>query len=133
MAEEIRWKQRFKNFEKALSQLKKFIDKFQDLNELEKQGMIQAFEYTFELGWNVLKDFLEFQGNQNIYGSRSAIQEAFRYGLIEDGEGWMEMFSARNKTSHTYNENLAEEISQFIEQKAFLLFTKLQAKMSKLL
>ncbi|MCX7998252.1 MAG: nucleotidyltransferase substrate binding protein [Leptospiraceae bacterium] len=57
MTEEIRWKQRFKNFEKALSQLKKFIDKFQDLNELEKQGMIQAFEYTFELSWNVERIF----------------------------------------------------------------------------
>jgi nucleotidyltransferase substrate binding protein (TIGR01987 family) len=78
---DIRWTQRFRNFNKAFSQLKKFIDK-QELNELEKQGLIKAFEYTYELGWNTLKDYFEYQGNRNINGSRDAINEAFKLNLI---------------------------------------------------
>ena len=82
---DIRWQQRFANFRKALSQLRKFVDKG-ELTELEEQGAIQAFEYTYELGWLVLKDFLEYQGLTDIFGSRDAIRKAFQAGLIEDGE-----------------------------------------------
>lgn len=98
---DIRWLQRFRNFNKAFSQLKTFIDK-RELNELEKQGLIKAFEYTYELGWNTLKDYFEYQGNKNINGSRDAINEAFKLNLIEDREGWMQMFKDRNQTSHSY-------------------------------
>lgn len=129
---DIRWVQRFGNYNKALSQLKKFIDKA-ELNELEEQGLIQAFEYTYELAWNVLKDFLVFQGKKNIYGSRDAIMEAFKTGLIIDGEGWMEMFKDRNKTSHTYNEEVAEEIANSILNRYFGLFVDLQQKMESVL
>jgi len=65
---DIRWKQRFSNYQKALAQLTKFIDKG-DLNELEEQGLIQAFEYTHELAWNLLRDYLRDQGAQNIANS----------------------------------------------------------------
>jgi hypothetical protein len=58
--EDIRWEQRFSNFRKALSQLTRFIEKG-DLSELEQQGLIKAFEYTFELAWNTMKDYLEYQ------------------------------------------------------------------------
>ncbi len=124
---DIRWKQRFSNFLKAYSQLKKFIDKG-ILNEFEEQGLIQSFEYTFELAWNLLKDYLEYEGNQNINGSRSAIAESFKIGLISDGEGWMELFKDRNKTSHTYNEDTAKEIIKHIYELAFPLFTNLKSK-----
>jgi nucleotidyltransferase substrate binding protein (TIGR01987 family) len=128
---DIRWKQRFANFTKAFSQLQKFIDKGK-LNEFEEQGLIQCFEYTYELAWNVLKDYLEFLGNQNINGSRTAITEAFRLGIIDDGEGWMEMFKDRNKTSHTYNEETANEIVAHIYDNSYTLFLDLKTKFERL-
>jgi nucleotidyltransferase substrate binding protein (TIGR01987 family) len=125
---DIRWVQRFRNFNKAFSQLKKFIDK-KNLNELEEQGLIKSFEYTYELGWNTLKDYFEYQGNTNINGSRDAINEAFSSGLIKDGEGWMDMFKDRNRTSHTYNEATAKEIVYKIFNNYFNLFTSLREQM----
>ena len=97
---DIRWEQRFANYQKALSRLQKFIDKG-ELSELEEQGLIKAFEYTYELAWNTLKDFLGNRGQTDIYGSRDAIRKAFESGLIDDGESWMDMLASRNKTSHT--------------------------------
>ena len=125
---DIRWVQRFRNFNKAFSQLKKFIDK-KNLNELEEQGLIKSFEYTYELGWNTLKDYFEYQGNTNITGSRDAINEAFSSGLIKDGEGWMDMFKDRNRTSHTYNEATAKEIVYKIFNNYFNLFASLRQQM----
>jgi len=81
---------------------------------LEKQGLIQAFEFIHELAWNLLKDYLEYQGYQNIKGSRDAIREAFRVGLIEDGEAWMDTIKARNITLHVYYESMVEEIFEVI-------------------
>ena len=129
--EDIRWEQRFSNYLKALSQLEKFIDKG-DLSELEKQGLIKAFEYTSDLAWNTLKDFLEFQGQTDIYGSRDATRRAFQLGIIENGETWMDMLKSRNTTSHTYNIEVAEEICQAILDDYFPLFIQLKAKMAKL-
>lgn len=128
---DIRWQQRFANYKKALAQLTKFIDKG-ELNELEEQGLIQAFEYTHELAWNVLKDYLQYQGNQNIYGSRDATRLAFNVGLIEDGSGWMDMIRERNRTSHTYNQATAQAIAKNIRNRFFDLFLKLQVKMQHL-
>ncbi len=121
---DIRWIQRFSNYKKALSQLKKFIDKGV-LNELEEQGLIQAFEYTYELAWNTIKDFYENQGEINIQGSRDAFRLAFNRGLIKDGEIWLDMVKSRTKTSHTYNEELAKEIAHAIVQDYFVLFISL--------
>lgn len=131
MNEDIRWKQRFSNYKKALSQLTKFIDKG-DLNELEKQGLIQAFEYTHELAWNLLKDYLQDQGVQNITGSKDSVRAAFKVGLIEDGESWMDMIKDRNQTVHTYNEATAEAIITNIETRFFALFVALGEKMQEL-
>lgn len=81
------------------------------LSEIEQLGLIKAFEFTHELPWNVMKDYFEYQGNTSITGSRDATREAFRRNLIDDGEGWMEMLQSRNKTSHTYNQEVADEIA----------------------
>ena len=131
MNEDIRWKQRFSNYKKALAQLTKFIDKG-ELNELEKQGLIQAFEYTHELAWNVLKDYLQDQGIQNITGSKDSVKAAFKVGLIEDGESWMDMIKDRNQTVHTYNEATAEAIITNIQTRFFALFVALGKKMQEL-
>lgn len=128
---DVRWEQRFDSYQKALLQLTKFIEKG-ELNELEKQGLIQAFEYTHELAWKLLKDFLSEQGIQNIYGSKIATKEAFKLELIEDGEAWMDMIKDRNRTSHTYNPETAQEIALSTTKRYFPLFVSLKQKMEEL-
>jgi len=130
--ETITWKQRISNFQKALKQLQKFINKG-SLNELEEQGLIQAFEYTYELAWKVMKDYFEYQGNTHITGSRDAITEAFQNGLIEDEEGWLKMIKSRNKSAHTYNEETAKEIKTKIFDHYSGLFDAFNHKMDSLL
>lgn len=95
--------------------------------------MIQRFEFTHELAWNVLKDYFVYQGNSNITGSRDATREAFNKGLIEDGEGWMEMINSSNQSSHTYNKDIADVLSQNIVFVYHLLFLAFKNKMQSLL
>ncbi len=111
--------------------MQKFIDKG-DLSDLEEQGLIKAFEYTYELGWNTIKDFLEFSGQSDIYGSRDAIRKAFQLGIIKDGDGWMDMLKSRNKTSHTYNEDTAREINHAVVTIYYDLFIQLRHKFEQL-
>ncbi len=128
---DIRWIQRFANYRKALLQLSRFIEKG-ELNELEQQGLIQSFESNYELSWNTIKDFYESQGETNIQGSRDAIRLAFRRGLIENGEAWMEMIESRTLTSHTYNEDVAVAISRAINDRYYTEFMTLQKKLGEL-
>ena len=128
---DVRWQQRLRHYTKALSQLTKFIDKGV-LNELEKQGLIQAFEYTYEVAWNTIKDYFEAQGETDIHGSRDAFRLAFKRGLIDDGETWMAMIKSRTLTSHTYNEEVAEEIANDVIDKYFHEFVALKASLSRL-
>jgi nucleotidyltransferase substrate binding protein (TIGR01987 family) len=112
MVEDIRWIQRYRHFTQAFEQLKNAAElaEQRDLSDLEEQGMIQAFEYTHELAWNTLKDFLEHQGLLNLYGSKDSSREAFKKGLIKNGEVWMDMIKSRKLSSHTYNKDIAEKI-----------------------
>jgi len=102
---DIRWEQRFQNFLKAFQTLEEAgaLARERDLSPLEEQGVIQSFEFTHELAWNVLKDYLEHKGFTQVVGSRDTTRLAFKNGLITDGEVWMKMIEDRNKTSHTYN------------------------------
>lgn len=129
--QDIRWLQRFSNYQRALAQLKKFIDKGQ-LNELELQGLIQAFEFTHELAWKVMKDYFEYQGNNTITGSRDATREAFQNKLIGDGEAWMGMIKSRNQSSHTYNQGTADEIANLVLNSYYSLFQTFVVKMTEL-
>jgi nucleotidyltransferase substrate binding protein (TIGR01987 family) len=128
---DIRWRQRFSNYQKALAQLAEAhgLHRERGLSKLEQQGLIQAFEYTYELAWNTLKDYLTYQGIQNLVGSRDTIREAFSRDLIDDGKGWMKMLIDRNSTSHTYNEDTAEEIFKNIVENHFYLLLELKKKM----
>lgn len=112
MSDDIRWQQRLDNYVRALAQLQAAVGLSQTrpLSELEQQGLIQAFEFTHELAWNVMKDYFAYQGQTSIMGSRDATRAAFATGLIEDGEGWMEMIVSRNQSSHTYNRATAEAL-----------------------
>lgn len=133
--QDIRWQQRFANYKKALQQLQSAVElcNQRTLSNLEKQGVIQAFEFTHELAWNMLKDYLQDQGNQNIKGSKDATREAFKVELIADGEQWMAMIQSRNVSSHTYNEHIAEELVNVIVEQYFPLFIELQTEMEKYL
>ena len=120
--DDIRWQQRFSNYRKAYTQLKNAIA-IERLNDLEQEGLIQRFEYTFELAWNVMKDFLEAKGNNGIMGSRDAIRLAFKQGLISDGEIWMEMVKSRVLSSHTYDEETADEVTLAVRKLYYPLLT----------
>lgn len=132
---DIRWQQRLQNYSKALWQLNDAISLGQQrqLSRLEQQGTIQAFEFTYELAWNTLKDYLTWQGIQGIVGSRDAIREAFSNSLISDGQIWMEMLTDRNRTAHTYNEETAKAILENITQRYIVCFNALEQTMNKLM
>ncbi len=132
--QDIRWLQRFEHFKQAHEQLKEALSEMasRKLSKLEKQGTIQAFEFTYELAWNVLRDYLIWQGVETISGSRDAIREGFRLGLISDGQAWLAMLQDRNRTVHTYNEATANQI---IEQLAGVyagLFLEFEVKFESL-
>ena len=89
------------------------------LSDLEQQGLIQGFEFTHELGWNFLKDYLEMEGIQGLVGSRSTAREAFKRGLVPDGEVWMDMIEKRNLSSHTYNQAVANTLVVSIAERYY--------------
>jgi nucleotidyltransferase substrate binding protein (TIGR01987 family) len=131
MSQDIRWKQRFDNYNRALHQLTLAVElsRQRPLSDLEKRGLIQGFEFTHELAWNVLKDFLEHEGMQGLIGSRSTTREAFKRGLVQDGQTWMDMIEGRNLTSHTYHKETAETLVQNILLRFYPCFVMLQAEM----
>jgi nucleotidyltransferase substrate binding protein (TIGR01987 family) len=128
---DVRWIQRFNNYSKALAQLTRFIERG-ELNEFEQQGLIQAFEYTFELAWNSIKDYFESQGDVSILGSRDAFRLAFKRGLISNGEVWMNMITSRTLTSHTYNEDTADKIAEDVATLYFPEFVALYDRLKLL-
>lgn len=131
---DIRWIQRFSNYNKALETLSDAVtlNEERTLSSLEKQGLIQSFEYTHELAWKIMQDFFVYQGNTELRGSRDATREAFKNDLITDGDNWMEMIKKRNLTSHTYNEETSEEIYKSIIEDFHPLFVAFQTKMQEL-
>lgn len=131
---DIRWIQRFDNFQRALETLERgvILAQSRELSELEQQGLIQGFEFTHELAWNVLRDYLRQQGIQNVIGSRDATRQAFRNGLISDGETWMEMIRARNQTSHTYNLDQAQAIAADVVTRFFPAFCAMRERLEQL-
>ncbi|WP_448215744.1 nucleotidyltransferase substrate binding protein [Endozoicomonas sp. 2B-B] len=125
---DIRWLQRFENYQAALEALKEAVtlSEQRPLSRLEQQGLIQGFEFTHELAWKTLKDFLGYRGIQDVTGSRDAVRVAFREGIIINGELWMEMLKSRNLTSHTYREEVANEIAVKILKQYFDAFCELR-------
>ncbi len=121
---EIRWKQRFTNLEKAFSQLKEAVDRFDELDNLAKEGLVQRFEYTFELAKNTIKDFLESKGEDAKY-PRDILKKAFQLQIIDNGELWIDMLEKRNIMSHTYNEATFVEVVTIIKNKFFSEIEKL--------
>ena len=134
MTEDIRWHQRLANYQRAQAQLQAAVDLRQSrpLSELEQQGLIQAFEFTHELAWNVIRDYFIYQGDASITGSRDATRAAFEVQLIEDGDGWMEMIKSRNQSSHTYNRPTADAVVAAIVGQYAALFEAFSERMQAL-
>ncbi len=131
---EIRWKQRFVNFKKAFLQLKSAINRVDELDDLAKEGMVQRFEYTYELAWKTIKDFIESKGEAEKY-QKDVLKKAFQLDIIDNVEIWLEMLSKRNLMAHTYNESTFKEvvtdiITKFYPEieKLILFFDKENAK-----
>jgi nucleotidyltransferase substrate binding protein (TIGR01987 family) len=149
MKAKIRWHQRFSNYVKALAKLKQSVDYIRHellpdedttseveepdvvLNEMIKEGLIQRFGYTHELAWNTMKDYADYQGIQNIGGSRDATREAFQMNLIKDAHVWMEMIKSRNLTTHTYNKDVADDIYVKILRQYFSAFLDFESIMEE--
>ena len=106
---EIRWKQRFQNFEKSLNYLEHAMQ-IQNPDIIQKAGLIQFFEMGFELSWNVMKEYMEEQGFLELRSPRDTIKKAFEIQLIADGHAWLQTLQNRNLTSHTYDEETAVKV-----------------------
>ena len=131
---DIRWKQRFNNYLKAFQTLVEAVElaRSRELSKLEQQGLIQSFEFTHELAWNVLKDYLEDKGIAGLIGSKDATREAFKNGLIEQGEDWMKMIEARNLTSYTYDLKIAQAVADDIMERFYPAFESMAKKFTAL-
>ena len=126
---EIRWKQRFENFDKSYKLLKKYSNQ-EITTELERAGIIQFFEMTFELAWKVLKDYLESEGYM-VKSPRETVKQAFQIGLIDNGHIWIDALSNRNLTTHTYDEKLATKMTSEILNAYLPELDKLYNKLSE--
>ena len=124
MSKDTRWIQRFVNFEKAYNKLSDAIAQFDSLDELSKEGLVQRFEYTFELAWKTTKDYLENKEVEVKY-PRDTIKQAFKYELIDNGEIWMEMLNQRNLLTHTYDEDIFNKALSQIRNSYFPQVKKL--------
>lgn len=123
MSIENRWKQRFQNFEKAYHKLQNAVQ-LKKLSELERAGLIQTFEFTFELAWKTLKDVLEYEGYE-VKSPRETIKKAFETEYIADGEGWLDILNKCNLMAHTYNENTSIQVAKLITDSYFKLILEL--------
>ena len=128
---EKRWIQRLNNYAKAFAVLDRIygIRRERELTEAERMGLIQSFEFTFELAWNLMKDYLRGKGIFDIVGSKDAIRCAFKNGVIENGEVWMDMVERRNETAHTYEEEVAIKVVNDVSNTYIEEMRKLLEKM----
>jgi nucleotidyltransferase substrate binding protein (TIGR01987 family) len=134
MEQDIRWKQRFNNYEKALKQLTEALEQFgNNPIDIIKEGIVQRFEFTHELAWKVMKDYLQYEDFRNTTGSRSATCEAFNKGILEQGQIWMDMIESRNKTVHTYDEAILNAEFDKIRNLYAPLFQRFLQKMKSYL
>jgi nucleotidyltransferase substrate binding protein (TIGR01987 family) len=132
--EDVRWKQRLSNYKKALATLKSAVElkASRKLTDLEKQGMIKGFEFTFELAWNVMKDYFEEHGVTGIIGSKDAVRHTFNKDIIEDGQVWMDMIKDRNLAAHSYDEKTAEDLAASITGNYYYQLAVFAEKMNSL-
>ena len=133
MQQDLRWRQRFENYQSAVAQLNTAVVQYQNTDlDIIKEGVIQRFEFTHELAWKLMKDILQNEGFQDVLGSRTAIKTAFNQGLIKNGKLWIEMIESRNRTVHTYNQQILHHEFQKIVTVYLPLFLEFQNKVMQL-
>ncbi|MBR0574426.1 MULTISPECIES: nucleotidyltransferase substrate binding protein [Pasteurellaceae] len=125
-----RFKQRLENFEKAFLQLQKAVSRADELDDLSKEGLIQRFEYTFELAWKTLKDYLESEGEITT-SPRQVLKQAFKMNLLDNGELWITMLDKRNLMAHTYNEDYFKQVFESIVNQYFEQIEKLYIQLKE--
>lgn len=141
--QDVRWQQRFSNYKKAVEKLSKAVEALKDsiskknnnvkdIDLLQREGLIQRFEYTHELAWNVIADYAKYQGYQDIKGSRDAVRYGLKANLISSNK-WLNMIYDRNLTSHTYDDDNVYEIMIHIIQDYYPLFIDFEKTMENLI
>ena len=130
----IRWRQRLATFQRALGRLEEVVtlQRQRQLSPLEKDGMIQRFEYTQELAWKVLKNYIEYQGGERLAGSRDTIRQAFALGIITNADPWFDMLESRNETSHVYDEDTENDVIDKITMTYLPIMMELKKRMSSI-
>jgi len=130
---DIRWEQRFSNYKKALGKLEETVTsrKLAELSDLEKEGLIQRFEYTYELAWKTLQDLLKHKGYSEVSGPNPVLQQALKDGYIEQENHWRLLKKSREITSHTYNEATADSIAEDIYTTYFKLLKQLELRLEE--
>ena len=134
MEQDIRWLQRYDSFHRANKRILDITESDktpESLSELEMEGLIQRFEYTFELVWKTLQDLFKYKGYEFVQGPNGTLQKAFEDNMITDHDGWRRMAKARVTTSHTYNEGDAIEIVRKIYEEYSLLLKQLDSKLNE--
>lgn len=134
MTDLSRWEQRLESYHKALSRLAEIVNasKLRALNDFERDGLVQRFEFTHELSWKLMKAYAEYQGYDGIGGSRDATRKAFEMNLIPDGQIWMDMINSRNEISHNYNGDIASDVVDNILNVFYPELTAFYYKMNEL-
>ena len=129
-----RWEQRLDSYHKALARLAEIVgaSKKRALNEFERDGLVQRFEFTHELSWKLMKAYAEYQGFDGIGGSRDATRKAFEMSLISDGQSWMDMIKRRNETSHNNDGSMADDVVDSIINRFYPLLADFYQKMNSL-
>lgn len=133
MTDLSRWEQRLESYHKALSRLAEIVNasKLRALNDFERDGLVQRFEFTHELSWKLMKAYAEYQGYDCIGGSRDATRKAFEMNLIPDGQIWMDMIKSRNDISHNYDDEIATDIVDNILNVFYLELVSFYCKMNE--
>ena len=123
-SKDIRWKQRFDNFEKAYLSLVKNQEALESEpdNDFIQDSLIQRYEYTLELAWKTMKDYLENEGFMDVTSPKKAVRKAFQERIIQDGSAWIAALDDRNKTSHAYDEQMAKDVIQSITEQHIPIF-----------
>ena len=135
MTNGVRWKQRFENFERAYGVLFRLLEQYQKnkTDETVQMALVQAFEFTYELSWNTMRNYLETEGFQDIKTPRQTIRTAFQAGLIQEAQAWLNVIEKINLASHTYNQAVLEETVFYITTEFFPLAEKLYLHLKKLI
>lgn len=133
MTDISRWEQRLESYHKALSRLAEIVNasKLRALNDFERDGLVQRFEFTHELSWKLMKAYAEYQGYDGMGGSRDATRKAFEMNLIPDGQIWMDMIKSRNDISHNYDDEIATDVVDNILNVFYLELVSFYCKMDE--